>query len=359
MLDLRLNGHGPKTLICRAVFASSLAFAFACSEAERETIDRLDDYDKTVWTSDDDCDELVADAGPRPPRVGTWNIRYFPDSSEGPQSDANKATDVPWLACAITSLGVDVLAVQEFKTTPEATEKQRELIELLNTRTGGDWQVELAGCEPTEVQHPGFLYDAARVTGQHFREVPLLNPRPECSNDASPGLAGYFSIKGGPDFHFVAVHYQAGTNANAVDGRAHAVSVMPEVAAEAQALAADTDILFAGDFNTSGCDDCSPVLTSDEEITTVVDQFDDPAHPLRLIPASEDCSREDDSNSQLLDHFAASDAMQELASDAVARVSGICDETNCERLREWHEDARERLSDHCPLTVDLSAADED
>ena len=361
MLDLRPHHHSRTNRLVSAVFASSLTLAFGCSEAKRETTDRLDDYDKTVWTGDEDCDALVKPVDPssRPPRVGTWNIRYFPDSQEGPQSDADEATDVPWLACAITSLGVDVLAVQEFKTTPEALEKQRELIDLLNSRTGGDWNIELAGCEPTEVQHPGFLYDAARVTGQHFREVPLLNPRAECSNVASPGFAGYFAINGGPDFHFVSVHYESGTGPSAVEGRTHAVSVMPDVAAEAQTLVADTDVLFAGDFNTSGCDECSPVLTSEEEITTVVAQFDEPTHPLRLIGASEGCSREDGDNTFLLDHFAAADAMQEVPTDGVATVSGICDEINCGRLRNWHEDARKRLSDHCPLTLDLSASDQD
>jgi endonuclease/exonuclease/phosphatase family metal-dependent hydrolase len=134
---------------------------------------------------------------------------------------------------------------------------------------------------------------------------------------------------------------------------------MPDVAAEAQTLVADTDVLFAGDFNTSGCDDCSPTLSSDEEITTVVDQFDEPMHPLRLIGASESCSREDGDQSYLLDHFAAADAMQEVPGQAIARVSGICDEINCGRLRNWHEDARKRLSDHCPLTLDLEATDQD
>ena len=43
----------------------------------------------------------------------------------------------------------------------------------------------------------------------------------------------------------------------------------------------------------------------------------------------------------------------------MANVSGICAETSCSRLREWHEDATEQVSDHCPLTLDLQAADDD
>ncbi|HMJ14335.1 MAG TPA: hypothetical protein VK524_23125, partial [Polyangiaceae bacterium] len=178
-------------------------------------MDRFADHDETIWTGASDCDATSAPVDPssRPSRAGTWNIRYFPDSQEGTQSDPDKATHVSWLACAIASLEVDVLAIQEFKTTPEALEKQQQLIQLLNERTGGNWQIQLASCEPTDVQHPGFLYDGARVTGQHFRDIPLLNPDPVCSNAASPGLAGYFSVNGGPDFHFVSVHMRAGDSA--------------------------------------------------------------------------------------------------------------------------------------------------
>ncbi len=338
----------------------AVLFAAGCSEVERETVDRVADHDPRVWTGADDCERVAKpSASSRPPRAGTWNIRYFPDSQEGQQSDADKATNVSWLACAIASLEVDVLAIQEFKTTPESQSKQQELIELLNTRTGGDWQIQLAGCQPNDVQHPGFLYDAQRVTGQHFRDVPLLNPDPVCSNDASPGFAGYFSVKGGPDFHFISVHMHSGYSADALDGRGHAISVMPDVMAEAQALVADTDVVFAGDFNTSGCDECNPKLASEEEIASVVSEFDTAGHPLRLVGASESCSREDDDRSYLLDHFAVADSMQEVPASSISQVSGICKEVSCGRMREWHEDARERLSDHCPVMLDLVAQDQD
>lgn len=361
MLDLRRYREARKPAAVRAIFASTVVLAFGCSEVKRETVDRFKDYDETAWTGAGDCEDYAppADATSRPPRIGAWNIRYFPDSQEGPQSDADKATDVPWLSCAVASLGVDVLAVQEIKQTPESVDKQRELVDLLNSRTGGDWQLQVAGCAPNDVQHPGFLYDASRVTGEHFREVPLLNPDPVCSNDASPGFAGYFRINGGPDFHLVSVHMHSGSSQDPADGRAHALSAMPDVIQEAQALVADNDVFFAGDFNTSGCENCSPSFTSEEEIASVVEQFDEPSHPLRLIPASERCSREDGGDSPLLDHIAATDTTQEVGADPIAVVSGICAEFKCDRMREWHEDARERLSDHCPVLLDLAAADQD
>src|SRR5262245_23024067 len=117
------------------------------------------------------------------PRVGSWNIRFFADSQEGDATHPDDMPDVDWLSCAIASLHAAVLAVQAVKVTPEARAKQADLVELLNQRTGGDWKLETSTCEPENVQHPGFLYDGARVTGSAFREIPGLNPLQGCSND--------------------------------------------------------------------------------------------------------------------------------------------------------------------------------
>lgn len=344
--------------IAATAFCAALA---ACSDVERQTVDRIEDHDPSAWTSANDCEDTAPSrTSTRPPRVGAWNIRYFPDSEEGEPQDPEDGTDVEWLSCAVASLEVDVLAVQEFKNTPRALEKRQELVEALNRRTGGDWKLETAPCKPEDVQHPGFLYDASRVTGTAFRELPAMNPYPECSNDASPGFAGYFAIEGGPDFHFVSTHLHSGTSQQAIEGRAQAIAVMPRVAAEAQAVAPDTDVLFAGDFNTSGCDECSPVVTSTDEIGGIPSKLlHGESAPLRLVEASERCSREDGDQSYLLDHFAAANAMQEVPAEAVVQVSGFCSEGACDRLRLWHEDARARLSDHCPILLDLAADDDD
>jgi hypothetical protein len=47
--------------------------------------------------------------------------------------------------------------------------------------------------------------------------------------------------------------------------------------------------------------------------------------------------------------------MAEVPVQAKAHVTGICEETRCDRLRNWQEDARARLSDHCPVLLDLAA----
>lgn len=324
---------------------------------QREVGDRFTEHASSPWTSAEACEALAPIAQStslRAPRIATWNILYFPDASE---DNSGPGTDLRWLACAIAGLDVDLIVVQEFKATDEARDRARELIALLNARTGGDWRLELARCEPRAVQHPGFLYDNHRVTGRAFRDIPALNGEPECNNRASPGFAGYFSVPGGPDFHLIAVHMEAYKDRSAREDRVATVARMGEVAAEASALIPDVDFIFAGDFNTTGCDGCQPKLSSQEELALFTQQVAELAPAMRVVPSSQSCSKV--GNGGLLDHFVVGSAMGELAGDAVAEVAGICAETQCSRLREWHEEANERLSDHCPVTLTLLAADDD
>jgi hypothetical protein len=337
-----------------------VACSVGCSSAKRETIDRITPHDSTAWTSRSDCEELLAERtqASRPPRIATWNVRYFPDATEGEQPDADEATDVDWLACAIASLDVDILVVQEFKNSEKALAKQQELLERLDALTGGEWQLELDQCTPEEVQHPGFLFDSTRVSGGEFREIPSLNPDPVCSNAISPGFGGYFSIDGGPDFHLVAVHGATGASQPSFEKRALITAALESVVADAYAINPDTDIVFAGDFNTVGCESCDPVLSNEDEVAELgqsVGAFDP---SLRLLPASEACTRVA-SDMPHIDHIIAAASMAEVSEGAVAHVSGICEEIECDRQVEWLEDAYDRLSDHCPLLLDLESLDDD
>jgi hypothetical protein len=354
------NSSGRSALWYTGVFFLFGA-ALGCDRVERETLDRLDDYDPSTWTSRSDCEALFAgrsqDTGT--PRIGTWNIRYFPDSQEQPQTDQEKTTDVPWVACAIASLDVDVLAVQEFKRTPLAVQKQAELVERLNELTSGDWRLELAPCDPAEVQHPGFLYDASRATGTNFREIPIVNPNPVCDNVASPGFGGYFKVTGGPDFHLIALHLTAGDGVANIERRDYSFSTLQAVVDEAGSLVADPDIFFTGDLNTSGCPDCSPAVSSAQEVAELAETVASMPTPLRLVGASESCSRHVDNDPPLLDHFVVAQSAAEVPEESIAHITGICEATSCGRLRNWLEDARDRLSDHCPVILDLTAMDDD
>lgn len=340
------------------VGAAAAAIFASCDEMERELLDPYADYEPNVWTSPTDCEALSpAPAESRPPRVGTWNIRYFPDSEEQENAET-RGTHVSWLACAIASLDVDVLAVQEIKNTEKGLRKRKELLQLLNERTNGDWRLETASCAPAGVQHPGLLWNASRVSASALRDVPALNPNAECDNYASPGFAGYFEIQGGPDFHLIAVHLAVGASPSAVADRAESIAAMQSAAREARALVPDDDVVFAGDFNTGGCDECDPEVSHLEEVATIAAVLPSYDPPLSLVPANEPCSWHNDSGSRLLDHLVVSASMRELEPGAVAGVTGIC-HGSCARLTKWYELAYLELSDHCPVLVDLSASDDD
>lgn len=333
--------------------------AVGCNRVERETTDRVTPHDDTVWTSRSDCEALFTSRGAesRAPRIGTWNIRYFPDVSEGPQSDPDEATDVQWLACAIASLETDILVVQEIKNSAAGLAKQAELIERLNELTGGDWRFELDQCEPVDVQHPGFLFDQRRVTGSEFREIPSLNPDPVCSNFVSPGFAGYFAIEGGPDFHLIAVHAQVGSSQPSFEKRAGIVAALEAATNDAVAINSDTDVIVAGDFNSVGCEECDPVISNEDEVAILEGTIADFEVPLALLPGSESCTRV--GGEGYVDHVLTTADMTEVPADSVAHVAGVCEETSCDREVNWLEDAHDRLSDHCPVLVDLAASDDD
>ena len=356
----RLVVHPSRTrCVAFACFAALAVSGLGCDRVKRETKDRVSPHEPSTWTSTSDCEALYESAPSRPPRIGTWNIRYFPDGREAPQPEAASATDVHWLACAIASLHVDILAIQEFKATPPALRKQRELIARLNQLTSGDWRADLASSPPPDVQHPGFLYDGRRVTALHVRDIPSLNPLPVCSNEASPGFGAYFRIEGGPDFHLIAVHLSAGARRKSLDNRRLSISRVPKAIEEAFSLARDEDLIFTGDFNTSGCEDCDGALAADAEILELGRSVAALKPSLQLLGASESCTWLDDADAFRLDHFIVSRSSKAVTGTAVANVSGICKETRCTRLRQWLVDARERLSDHCPVTLDLAREDLD
>ena len=357
---MNVRGRGWLKRAALPVGLCLVACSLGCSSAKRETLDRVTPVDETAWTSRSDCEALLAGraATSRPPRIANWNVRYFPDSTEEAQPDADEATDVPWLACTIATLDVDILVVQEFKNTEVGLAKQSELIERLNALTGGDWRFELAQCTPVDVQHPGFLFDRRRVTGNAFREVPGLNPEPVCSNLVSPGFAGYFAIAGGPDFHLIAVHGRTGATQVSFDQRAWITAALESVVADADTINPDTDLIFAGDFNSVGCESCDPVVSNQDEVDQLgqtVAMFDP---SLTLLPKTEACTRVADDMPHI-DHVLAVASMTEVPEGSVVHVAGLCEEIECDRQVKWLEDAYDRLSDHCPLVLDLAAEDDD
>lgn len=313
------------------------------------------------WASRAECEKALARAkttrtSPSSPRIANWNVRYFPDGSEkGPE---DQQTDLDWLACSIALLDVDVLAVQEFKENERAKASAAELIRKLNALTGRSYVLELARCDPSDVQHPGFLYDSRRVSATLLRSIPELNPEPKCSNSASPGFASYLKFKAGPDFHFVVIHAYAGNDRREHAKRQTFLGALERVTGELTRSVRDTDVLITGDFNTTGCSNCEPVIKGKDETSSLAQRVSSFRAPLRLVPANEACSFVLNNEPVLIDHFLASVSMNEVPGAATAQVSGYCGAVHCRDVFPEPK-AEKRLSDHCPLVLELSSEDQD
>jgi hypothetical protein len=294
-------------------------------------------------------------------RVGTWNIRWFPDGSVGRSPHPTKATDVAWVACAVAWLNVDVLGIQEIKTHPNAMLAMQNLLRQLKTLTGATWKVELDRCPGGTRQHVGILWNTARLTGRHFRDVAALNPYgAACRGRLRPGFGGYFKAKNGVDFHFVAVHTKSGADARSLGLRNKTLKGIVAAFRSAQKRVADTDLVVAGDWNTMGCRKCTPPVSPAEEIKRFGRVVSEGAIKFRHLQASPPCSEYYRGHGGLLDHFIVSKAMREMDAMAQVRVSGYCGNARCGRLSARKmPPAYQKLSDHCPLIVDVTNKDQD
>ena len=61
-----------------------------------------------------------------------------------------------------------------------------------------------------------------------------------------PGSAAISACKVVPDFHFIAVHFQAGDELSSIERRDYAVSGMQTVIDDAMTLVPDSDVVFCG-----------------------------------------------------------------------------------------------------------------
>jgi len=61
-------------------------------------------------------------------------------------------------------MNVDVLAVQEIRTTAEAQTAWEAVVDGIVGLCGGTWTVQVQPCGAAKAQHVGFLWNTARVT---------------------------------------------------------------------------------------------------------------------------------------------------------------------------------------------------
>lgn len=311
------------------------------------------------------CEKALG-AGARLPRgeklarVGTWNVRWFPDGKPGKGSEG-QGTDLAWLACVIAWADVDALAVQEFKTNARAKAALAELRRRLDQHTRGSWDARFDDCPSADAQHVGVLFDSRRVKAKAATTLAELNPHGEaCKNSLRPGLSLHLSFPGGLDFHLVSAHTKSGTERRSFDLREKTLTKLTDAHRALLAAEPDPDVLFAGDFNTMGCKDCSPPVTADEELALTDRKLAGLSISHRRLPAEKPCSEYHQGRGTLLDHFIAVGKFAEVGPDARALVSGLCGETACAVGPSGEGPPAHRdLSDHCPLFLDIPDRDLD
>ncbi len=327
------------------------AGAASPSEAERAPATAPPEAD--AWSSPDGCRAALArrsSAPTRPLALGAWNVRWFPDGKPGSGAGPG-GTDLDWLACSIALLGVDVLAVQEFKDTPSARGAARRLTEALGVLTGGSWRLALDDCGPRLQQHVGLLYDERRVEALGFETLGSVNPHgAACEKQLRPGLLGRFRARGqadAPEVAVISVHLKSGTRRRDYDLRRTSLAALQT---ESRRLALPRDgrrVVVLGDFNTMGCRHCSPALSAETELRELDAALG--AAGLDRLPAAPGCTEYHRSHAGLLDHIAVSNA-----GGLNATVGGLCAALACGTYPARAEPlALRRLSDHCPLSVVL------
>lgn len=313
------------------------------------------------WASREACARALGSAkAPRPAgvvRVGAWNLHWFPDGKPG-EAEPDRGTDLDWLACTIAWMQLDVLAVEEIKRPPRGPAGMSELEKKLDQLTGGSWQFKIDDCPRASPQHVGLVWNAKRATLRASALVPELNPHGEaCAGQLRPGFAGYFAFPGGLDVSVVAAHLKSGGDERAFGERATSFGAVARAIAGQVQRTGDGDVLVLGDMNTMGCERCEPAVSSLAELTRVDAALAATSPRVARVPSATACSHRYGQHSTLLDWAMKSD-LGELPSGREVTVSGVCGELGCDALGE-HLPAQRRLSDHCPLWVDLDDADRD
>jgi endonuclease/exonuclease/phosphatase family metal-dependent hydrolase len=322
--------------------------------------------ERTVWTSPEGCQQVVGSGGRMAPadpatlRVGTWYVRWFPRGCPSNRTCPEKATDIPWLACTMAWMNTDLFALQEILATPDAEFSLNALRSELDRLTGGSWQVDLQSCGGTSDQHVGFLWNGSRVALLQLTDAWELNGAATgptgsaCAGNLRPGRYAWAKTPIGVDFYILSVHFDSGTEGRDYEHRRQAAQRLDDIMiGNTPILGLDRDVLVLGDYNTMGREDAPPI-SAQQELAV----FDGELVPgFRRLAMTPNCTEYFEGKAGTLDHLVASTGMQEVA--ATARVTSYCALAACATIAGAMPAAAERLSDHCPVVVDIQDRDLD
>ncbi len=318
---------------------------------------------ESPFVSREACAAALA-AGKRQPRgsgqarIASWNLHWFPDGKPGKGASAEgEGSDAEWLGCVLSWLDAPVVALQEVKLTLRAQATMAGLLATLTRHTRGNWQIALDDCPDNFGQHLAVLYDEKRVKKLSSATVAELNPHGSpCKDQLRPGLDLYLRFQGGLDLHVITAHLKAGGERRDYELRQRSFSAFSDAYARAQRLFADPDVLVIGDLNTMGCPDCSPAVEQESELALLDENL--AGEGFQRLHPDQACSMYYGERGALLDGAAASLGFRELGRHPALHVSGLCAELACRRATRRLA-AHERLSDHCPVYVDIDDQDRD
>ena len=269
-------------------------------------------------------------------RVVSWNLHNFPAPDQ----------DLPRLRERVLDLDADLIAVQEIKKPDELAKLLPEL-ELLISEHGGSGG-----------QKVGFLYDASSVelVGEpsEHRELTM-------KGRVRPAFHAYFRRRhGGPDLHAIVVHLKA--RPDGLELRREQWKALTGVV-ELVSKDGDPDVLLLGDFNTTGPEGGAAQQELGELDAAMA------RAGLARVPNAIGCTaywdgrrRDAWQEASLLD-LAYVGGLAESTVDALQVVPvGHCARHQCAEFRStqaYPDLDYERVSDHCPLVIDLPAGRDD
>lgn len=312
-----------------------------------------------------ECQAVLAAAGrvvrsPETARIGTWNIRWFPDGIPGNTTSASRATDLPWLACALAYLNLDAIALAEVKSKPRSGRALEQVMSRLNELTGGRYSVRMDECPDANGLHVAWLVNEQRVTVTDWQMHASLNPNGEaCAGQLRPGLGARFRFPGGLDLHAIAIHFKSGVTPRDLEMRRTSFESLDRVVDSIARVSGDTDVLVAGDFNTMGCRECPLVARGAAEASWLDTRLKSYRLEARRVPSDLGCSHYYHRQPSLLDHFLVTTAMREVPAESRASVHGYCKQLHCESYAGADPESARHLSDHCPVVLELQDHDWD
>lgn len=317
----------------------------------------------TAFTSRKDCEALVglgnrAERQSGVVRIGTWNVRWFPDGIPGANASPKQATDVAWLACSIAWLNVEVLSLVEVKSKPRSTAALDELVSRLAELTGETYKYRLDGCPDSNGLHLAWLWNEKKVEVREPRMLAAVNPYGDsCAKQLRPAFAAGFRFTGGLDLTGVAVHLKSGRTARDFDLRRKSLAGLGDVVRTLVHETGDKDVLVLGDMNSMGCETCDGLERGAAEALTFDTTLAGYHVPMRRVPSNLGCSHYYLRQPALLDHCFVTTDFLEVPRVTKVETLGYCQSLGCETFAGTEPVSATRLSDHCPIV--LSLRDED